>query len=74
LITEMQGKGLAEEAMRAALAWARAHGTGARFTCIINPDNTASLRVAAKLGFLRFAEGRYHDRPIVVLQQQRLAA
>ncbi len=69
LITEMQGKGLAEEAMRQALAWAREHRTGARFTCIINPDNAASLRVAAKLGFLRFAEGRYHDRPIVLLQQ-----
>lgn len=71
LIGAMQGKGLAEEAMRAALAWAATHGTGARITAIINPGNAASLRVADKLGFTSFAQGDYGGRTVVMLERAR---
>jgi len=66
-----QGQGLAEEAMRAALAWGDVHGRGTRFTCMIEPDHVASLHVAGKLGFTRFAEGVYGGRPMVLLERPR---
>lgn len=52
------GKGLAGEAMRAALAWFdRAHGPRT-VVCMIEPGNAPSIRLAEKLGFapLRFAD------------------
>lgn len=71
LVSPLQGKGLAEEAMRAAIAWATVHGTGSRFTALIDPGNAASLRVAAKLGFQLLAETTYHGSPIVLLERPR---
>ncbi len=64
-----QGRGLAEEAMRAALAWADAHRPGRRITCIIRPDHAASLHVAAKLGFRAFARCDYLGAPMVLLER-----
>lgn len=66
-----QGKGLAEEAMRAALAWADEHGTGERITCLIQPDHAASLHVAGKLGFSPFGQGLYNGRPMVLMDRPR---
>ena len=64
-------KGIAVEAMTAAIAWARAHGTGERLTCMIDPENTPSLRVAAKLGFRQFASTTYVDKPVLLLERAR---
>lgn len=69
LVTAMQGRGLAEEAMRAALAWADRHGPRPRVTCMIDPDHAASLHVAGKLGFVAFASAAYHGRPVVLLER-----
>jgi len=45
------GRGLALEAMNAALAWfERQHGAR-RLVCMIDPDNAPSLRLAGKLSF-----------------------
>ena len=71
LTAPMQGQGLAEEAVRAAIGWASANGKGDRLTAIIDPDNGASLRVAEKLGFREFARSTYHDSPIVMLERSR---
>lgn len=71
LAEEAQGKGLAEEAMQAALAWADAHGTGDRIACIIRPDHAGSLRVAEKLGFVRVGTGRYDGSPMAMLERPR---
>ena len=52
IVPELQGRGLATEAMRAAIddAWPR---TGAdHLVAYIRPENAASQRVAAKLGFV----------------------
>lgn len=45
------GKGYATEAMSAALSWADAVLTAPEIRCIIDPGNSASQRVAEKLGF-----------------------
>ena len=71
LAEEAQGRGLADEAMRAALLWADAHGTGDRIACIIHPDHAGSLRVAEKLGFVAMGEGRYNGGPMVMLERPR---
>lgn len=67
----MQGRGLAEEAMRTALAWAGQHGSGSRITCIIAPENAASLHVAGKLGFAEFARTAYNGSPVVMMERPR---
>ena len=47
-----QGNGYATEAVRACLTWGVRHfAAGTRFSCIITPDNTPSIRVAEKCGF-----------------------
>ena len=51
LMPEVQGKGYATEALRALIGWAEAHFPERPMSCIIDPDNTASLRLAEKLGF-----------------------
>jgi RimJ/RimL family protein N-acetyltransferase len=71
LAEEAQGRGLAEEAMRAALGWADVHGTGERIACIIHPDHAGSLRVAEKLGFVATGEGIYNGGPMVMLERPR---
>ena len=74
LVAPLQGKGLAEEAMRAAIDWAAMNGRGERLTCIIDPKNGASLRVAEKLGFRRYAEASYHGSPVLLHERPRQAA
>jgi RimJ/RimL family protein N-acetyltransferase len=65
------GKGYASEAVAAALAWGDANLPHTRFTCIIHPDNAASLNVARKAGFAEYARGIYHNDPIVLLERVR---
>ncbi|WP_345234941.1 GNAT family N-acetyltransferase [Hymenobacter saemangeumensis] len=63
------GKGYASEAVAAALAWGQEQFADARTVCIIDPDNTASLNVAAKFGYREFARSTYKDNPIVLLER-----
>lgn len=61
------GKGYAQEAMQAALDWFdRKHGTG-RIACMIEQDNAASIKLANKLGFVRYDEHCLDDGVIVDL-------
>ncbi|MEQ1899092.1 MAG: GNAT family N-acetyltransferase [Devosia sp.] len=74
LTPPMQGQGLAEEAVRAAIGWAGQNASRDRLTCMIDTGNAASLRVAAKLGFVEFARALYNGEPIVLLDRPRLPA
>ena len=73
LAREAQGRGIAAEAVGAALRWADAQFPAHRRTCIIEPGNTPSLRLAAKLGFVEQARTIYHDKPIILFERQRTA-
>ncbi|HVU19273.1 MAG TPA: GNAT family N-acetyltransferase [Rhizomicrobium sp.] len=55
LASSMHGKGLASEALRAALTWGRSYFGPARVVCVISDDNSASLRLAERHGFKQFA-------------------
>ena len=64
------GRGLAYEAMGAALAWfEREHGRQ-RIVCMIAPDNAPSLALAARLGFMRIREAALHgEEPVSLFER-----
>lgn len=51
MIGAAQGRGLAGEAMGAALDWADRALPGGETVCMISPENGTSLRLAARLGY-----------------------
>jgi RimJ/RimL family protein N-acetyltransferase len=63
------GSGIATEAMEAVLAWADAHVAAPSIRCIIDPDNTASIRVADKLGFRPLTQTMLGDKPTRVFDR-----
>lgn len=58
---DAQGRGYATEAAQACLAEARHRGVSDRLTAIIHPENTASRRVAEKLGMEHTEDDHGHD-------------
>jgi RimJ/RimL family protein N-acetyltransferase len=66
-----QGRGLAEEALRACLDWARDHGPRERLTCVISPENARSLRLAQRVGFNEFARSTLHGQPVIMFERPR---
>ncbi|QJX47901.1 GNAT family N-acetyltransferase [Hymenobacter taeanensis] len=71
LAPRIHGRGYASQAVEAALQWADAHFPTARMTCIIDPDNVASLKVASKFGFQEIARTTYHDGPVLLLERSK---
>lgn len=65
------GRGLATEAVRAAVEWHDAHFAAERTACLIAPENTASIRVAEKCGYSAFAETTYKGDPTILFQRLR---
>lgn len=55
-------QGFASEAVKAAINWGS--GRFQRTVAMINPDNAASVAVAARCGFRHFSWGRYKDAPV----------
>ncbi len=64
------GKGYATEAGRATLAWAAAHFGPVDAVCMISPANTASLRVAEKLGYSEFDRAEYKGGTSILLRRK----
>jgi len=64
LTPSAHGRGYAIEALTAMIGWAEAHFPGKPMSCIISPENQASLRVAAKLGFRETARTQYNGEII----------
>jgi RimJ/RimL family protein N-acetyltransferase len=63
------GKGYATEAMLTLLSWFEAtHGLG-RTVCMVESAHTASLNVAAKLGYRPFTKIMVGDDPITLLER-----
>jgi RimJ/RimL family protein N-acetyltransferase len=64
-----QKKGFATEAVREALSWMDAHFAPPRTVCIIDLENTASIRVAEKCGFREVTRTTYKDTPITLFER-----
>jgi RimJ/RimL family protein N-acetyltransferase len=73
LAPSAHGRGLATEAVRAAVAWVDSHLEAPRTVCIVDPCHMASIRVAQKCGYVELARGSYEGEPILVLQRPRSA-
>ena len=64
-----QGKGLAFEALSAALAWCDDTLNAPRTICMISPDNAPSHALAARGGYVPYVETTYKDSPVVLLER-----
>jgi RimJ/RimL family protein N-acetyltransferase len=69
LVPQFHGKGYATEALQAALAWGDPYFDRnfslSRTTCLIRPDNLASIRVAEKCGYREFQRTTYKGQPTI---------
>jgi RimJ/RimL family protein N-acetyltransferase len=59
------GKGYATEAVRAATAWGDRY-FDSRTSCIIHPENLASIRVAEKCGYRELERTTYKGHPAIL--------
>jgi RimJ/RimL family protein N-acetyltransferase len=64
------GKGYATEALTAIAAWGDAHFGEKETACMIAPENTASIRVAEKIGFVEKLQTTYKGEPTLVFYRQ----
>jgi RimJ/RimL family protein N-acetyltransferase len=55
----VHGRGYAVEAITAAFAWGKAERGFGRVVCMIDAANQPSIRLAAKLGFVHYADADY---------------
>jgi RimJ/RimL family protein N-acetyltransferase len=69
LATAFHGRGYGTEAVRAAAAWGDAHFESTRTVCLIDCENTPSIRVAQKCGYREFDRGLFSGRPTVFLER-----
>jgi RimJ/RimL family protein N-acetyltransferase len=64
------GKGFATEAVRAAHVWSDAHlGRAGHTVCMIAPENTASIAVATKCGYMEDGRGTYRGTEAVLFRR-----
>lgn len=64
-----QGKGMAFEALSAALAWCDEALNAPRTVCMISPDNAPSHALARRAGYAPYAETLYKGSPVVLLER-----
>ncbi|WP_438382651.1 GNAT family N-acetyltransferase [Asaia sp. BMEF1] len=63
------GQGYGQEAVAAACSWLDREKGHKRSVCIIDPQNRASLGVAARHGFSLFARSTYLGEPILIFER-----
>ncbi len=63
------GCGLAAEATGCMLDWARDNLKTGRMVCLIHPENAASIRLAAKLGFDRYESATYKSQSVKLFER-----
>jgi len=59
------GRGIATEAVQAAVAWSDLHLGGKATTCNIDAGNTASIRVADKIGYREVIRAQFKGAPVI---------
>jgi RimJ/RimL family protein N-acetyltransferase len=62
--SERWGRGYASEAMRATISWFEQTQGRRRTVCLISPDNLASVRIAAKLGYRLMRAAEHKGDPV----------
>lgn len=69
LIPSVHGKGYATEALQAVLVWGGANLEAAKIVCIIDPENTPSIRVAEKIGFTQTQVTSYNGSSVILFSR-----
>jgi len=69
LVPSAQGWGYATEVMTALFGWADETFPHMRRTCLIDPDNLASIRVAQRFGFTQLARVSYQGEPSIIFER-----
>lgn len=64
-----QGKGMAFEALSAALAWCDEALNAPRTVCMISPDNAPSHALASRAGYSPYVETTYKGAPVILLER-----
>ena len=67
LASAFHGKGYGREAVEAVLHWAQTQFPDKAITCIIAPENAASIRLAEKLGFIERCRRDYKGEESLVM-------
>ncbi|MBY8821970.1 GNAT family N-acetyltransferase [Sphingomonas colocasiae] len=71
LASGAQGRGLAGEALTAVLAWADAHLPAPCTTCLIDPANTPSIRLATARGYRPIGEIEFNGAATIMFDRRR---
>ncbi|HEY5337032.1 MAG TPA: GNAT family N-acetyltransferase [Rhizomicrobium sp.] len=69
-VPSVHGKGYAQEAVKAALAWGGTKFGPVAMRCIIAPENAPSVRLAKKFGFAEFIRTTYKGNPTVMFERK----
>lgn len=69
LRSSAHGRGLATEAVMAALAWGNGNLASNRTVCLVSPENAASIRVAQKCGFRKWEQTTYMEETVILLER-----
>ncbi|MBT8473658.1 MAG: GNAT family N-acetyltransferase [Marinicaulis sp.] len=69
--SSFHGQGVATEAVKTAMNWADKSLEGAELTCIIDPANAPSIRVAEKCGLREAARAKYHGGEVMVCRREQ---
>ncbi len=70
LVPQAWGRGLATEAVGAATRWADAAFGQRRTVCMIQPENTASRRVAERCGYIAYGEATCNDARVLLFERE----
>ncbi len=68
--TEAHGRGIATEAVNAALAWMDEKFEAKATACIIGPGNAASIRVAQKAGYQEHCLSELRGSQVIQFRRQ----
>lgn len=71
LVPEAHGRGIATEAVAAAVKWADGHFDHGHTVCLFNPQHVASMRVAEKNGYTWKANADYMGAETVIMERLR---
>jgi RimJ/RimL family protein N-acetyltransferase len=70
LTPSAQGKGYATEGVLAAVEWGNAHFARTRTTCMIEPANLQSIRVAEKCGYRQVERMIYRNTAVLIFDRE----
>ncbi len=66
LASHAQGKGFATEALICATGWHQSNRSAHAISCLIHPENEASINVATKCGFRAAYRAAYKGQPTII--------